>query len=105
MKEEMLQALAQFHREVVLPDVQRIVDESIDKSVGSLRNEMYTLFDGVFGKFDRLESELAALKGGLARVEARLRELHPYELPEFLVISADAGSEAYLRWVASTGQG
>jgi periplasmic divalent cation tolerance protein len=39
----------------------------------------------------------------LARLEARLRELHPYELPEFLVLTADAGSEAYLRWVASTG--
>lgn len=40
----------------------------------------------------------------LARLEARVRELHSYELPEFLVISADAGSEAYLRWVASTGE-
>jgi periplasmic divalent cation tolerance protein len=35
----------------------------------------------------------------LAALELRLRELHPYELPEFLVISADAGSEAYLKWV------
>ena len=35
----------------------------------------------------------------LAALEARLRQLHPYELPEFLVITADAGSEAYLRWV------
>jgi periplasmic divalent cation tolerance protein len=35
----------------------------------------------------------------LADLEARLRQLHPYELPEFLVISADASSEAYLRWI------
>jgi periplasmic divalent cation tolerance protein len=35
----------------------------------------------------------------LARLESRLRELHPYDVPEFLVISADAGSEAYLKWV------
>ena len=35
----------------------------------------------------------------LAALEARLRQLHPYELPEFLVITADAGSEAYLKWV------
>jgi periplasmic divalent cation tolerance protein len=42
----------------------------------------------------------------LAALEARLRELHAYELPEFLVITADAGSEAYLKWVgASTHAG
>ena len=35
----------------------------------------------------------------LADLENRLRQLHPYELPEFLVISADAGTEAYLKWV------
>lgn len=35
----------------------------------------------------------------LADLEMRLRQLHPYELPEFLVISADASSEAYLRWI------
>jgi periplasmic divalent cation tolerance protein len=40
----------------------------------------------------------------LPRLEARLRELHTYELPEFLVIFADAGSEGYVRWVASMGQ-
>jgi hypothetical protein len=32
----------------------------------------------------------------VAAVERGSVELHPYELPEFLVITADAGSEAYL---------
>ncbi|MBZ5558049.1 MAG: divalent-cation tolerance protein CutA [Acidobacteriia bacterium] len=36
----------------------------------------------------------------LAALETRLRALHPYELPEFIVVSVDEGSAAYLRWVA-----
>jgi len=35
----------------------------------------------------------------VAALEARLRQLHPYELPEFVVIAVEAGSDAYLRWV------
>jgi periplasmic divalent cation tolerance protein len=34
-------------------------------------------------------------------LENRLRELHPYEVPEFIVISASGGSDQYLRWVAA----
>ena len=34
----------------------------------------------------------------VAAIEARFRELHPYELPEFVVLSAGA-SAAYLDWV------
>jgi len=33
----------------------------------------------------------------LAPLESRLRALHPYELPEFVVIEATA-SEAYAAW-------
>jgi periplasmic divalent cation tolerance protein len=35
----------------------------------------------------------------LPALEARLRELHPYELPEFVVLTAAGGSDAYLAWV------
>ena len=33
-------------------------------------------------------------------LEKRLRELHPYELPELIVVSVAGGSEKYLEWVA-----
>jgi len=35
----------------------------------------------------------------VAALEARLRALHPYDLPELIVIGAEGGSEDYLRWV------
>jgi periplasmic divalent cation tolerance protein len=35
----------------------------------------------------------------LRALEARLIELHPYAVPEFLVIHASGGSDAYLDWI------
>jgi periplasmic divalent cation tolerance protein len=36
--------------------------------------------------------------------EAKLKELHPYEVPEIVALPAGGGSEAYLAWVrASVG--
>jgi periplasmic divalent cation tolerance protein len=35
---------------------------------------------------------------GVAAIEARFQELHPYELPEFIVLGAEA-SAAYLAWL------
>jgi len=35
----------------------------------------------------------------LAALETRVRELHSYDLPEFVVIAAAGGSDAYLGWV------
>ena len=37
----------------------------------------------------------------VAAIEARFRELHPYELPEFLVLSA-TGSASYLDWLGDS---
>ena len=39
----------------------------------------------------------------LAALEARLHQLHPYDLPEFLVLGAEA-SVAYTEWVRSSGR-
>lgn len=40
--------------------------------------------------------------GRVAALEARLRELHPYEVPEFLVLRVSGGSAAYLQWVGES---
>lgn len=71
MKNDTFQMLTRFHREVALPDVQRIVDQA----VGTLRNEMNTHFDGVYVRFDRLESEYYALKSWMSRLDERLARI------------------------------
>jgi len=37
-------------------------------------------------------------------LEARLKALHTYDLPEFLVLPVEQGSEAYLVWVSGQVQ-
>jgi periplasmic divalent cation tolerance protein len=32
-------------------------------------------------------------------VQARLRDLHPYDVPEFIVLPIVEGSDAYLGWI------
>jgi periplasmic divalent cation tolerance protein len=38
----------------------------------------------------------------VAALEARFHELHPYEVPEFLVLAVSAGSPAYLEWLGAS---
>jgi periplasmic divalent cation tolerance protein len=44
-------------------------------------------------------------RGRLAALESRLRALHPYELPELIVVDVAGGSEEYLRWVRDEMRG
>jgi periplasmic divalent cation tolerance protein len=35
----------------------------------------------------------------------RVRELHPYEVPEFVVVPIVDGNDAYLRWIGESTRG
>jgi periplasmic divalent cation tolerance protein len=53
------------------------------------------------GRVDREREQQLLIKTAADRVEglaARLRELHPYELAEFIVLDAEA-STAYAEWI------
>src|SRR5580692_6069040 len=56
----------------------------------------------------RIESSAEALlllkttSEKLAALEARIRELHSYETPEFLVLTVESGSQAYLAWLRAS---
>jgi chromosome segregation ATPase len=60
--------LVQLHREIILPDIHRIVGEVIGASERRLQGTL----DGIVHKLDKLETEYQALKAGLERVEERL---------------------------------
>jgi periplasmic divalent cation tolerance protein len=43
---------------------------------------------------------LKTTRDRLTALETRVRELHPYELPEFIVMTVDAASKGYAAWVS-----
>lgn len=44
---------------------------------------------------------IKSLKRVYARLEKRLRALHPYELPEVIAVPITSGSRPYLAWLAN----
>ena len=60
------------------------------------------------GKIERDTERQIVMKTTRARVpalERRLKELHSYELPEFVVLDTSSGSAEYLSWVSGEASG
>jgi periplasmic divalent cation tolerance protein len=54
------------------------------------------------GRVERETERQIIVKTSRERLTAlwdRVRELHPYEVPEFIVLPVADGNEAYLRWI------
>lgn len=51
--DDLVRVLTKFHRDIVAPDVERIVSAS----EGRLRDEMNGRFDALYQRFERLETE------------------------------------------------
>ena len=54
------------------------------------------------GKLDQSLEYVVMMKTTAGKIDAlreRLSKLHPYELPEFIVLPVEAGSDAYLNWI------
>jgi periplasmic divalent cation tolerance protein len=59
------------------------------------------------GHLDQEEEVLLLIKTTAARfaeLEAMVRRLHPYDVPELIGIPITVGSEAYLKWIGDATQ-
>ncbi len=59
------------------------------------------------GKVESQEEVIAFFKTSAARyqqLEEKVIEMHPYEVPELVVVDLAAGFPAYLQWVLSSTQ-
>ena len=78
----------------------RLVEERLAACVNVLpgASSIYRWLDSV----EQSEEALAIVKTTAARMrllEARVRELHSYEVPEILAIDTTGGSGAYMDWI------
>jgi periplasmic divalent cation tolerance protein len=57
---------------------------------------------------ERVEQEserqviMKTTRSRVAALRARVKELHSYEVPEFVVIPVQEGSEEYLKWISES---
>lgn len=57
------------------------------------------------GRIEQEPERQVVLKTSRDRVDAlweRVRDLHPYDVPEFIVLPIVDGSDAYLRWIGES---
>ncbi|MBN1412705.1 MAG: divalent-cation tolerance protein CutA [Spirochaetales bacterium] len=65
-------------------------------------NDGITSFYYWKGKLNRDREALIFIKTGtpaVSKIKDRLKEVHPYTVPEFIVIPVIDGNEDYLKWI------
>lgn len=58
------------------------------------------------GKIDTAKEVLLVLKarsGSFKKIEAEVKKLHSYDVPEIIALPIGAGSKKYLAWIGSIG--
>lgn len=56
-------------------------------------------WEGEVATADEVQLIIKTSRDRLPALNARLEELHPYDVPEVIALEAVGGSEAYLRWM------
>lgn len=59
-------------------------------------------WEGEVEQASEVAMTIKTTRGNEASLVRKLLELHPYDVPECLVVSADGGAQAYLDWVRSS---
>ncbi len=64
--------------------------------------ESIYMWDGDIAHETEQQVVMKTSRDRVAELWDRVREVHPYDVPEFLVLPIVDGNEAYLRWIAES---
>ena len=78
----------------------RLVEEKLAACVNILpaMRSVYR-WKNAIERADERQIVIKTTRAQVTALEARLRDLHPYDVPEFVVIPVVGGSEDYIQWV------
>lgn len=81
---------------------ERVVDERLAACVNLIPGvrSVYR-WEGEVARDDEAMAVLKTTRAGLPALRARVLELHPYDVPEFLALPVELGSDPYVRWIAT----
>ena len=87
------------------PDAQRIARALVEERLAACVNVVPGVvsvyrWKGVVEKEDELLLVIKTIGERVEQLKARLLQLHPYELPEVVVIPIGGGHAPYLEWIA-----
>jgi periplasmic divalent cation tolerance protein len=87
------------------PDAERIARALVEERLAACANVVPGVvsvyrWKGVVERENELLLVIKTLADRVEALKARLLELHPYELPEVVVIPIGGGHKAYLEWIA-----
>ena len=103
MTEQVILALSTCPDEATARRIaQALVSERLATCVNRLPGVTSTYFwDGRLQDDPEILLIIKTTAARQAELEARLKALHPYELPEVVILPVTGGNEPYLQWVRS----
>lgn len=72
--------------------------------IGAPTTSVYA-WKGVVERQHERQLVIKTARDRVPELERRLHALHPYEVPEFVVLAVADGSQAYLDWIAESTRG
>jgi periplasmic divalent cation tolerance protein len=89
-------------------EAQRIAQKIVSRRLAACANLLETPVQSVYrwkGKVEKAREFLLLIKTSAARLavlQAEVRRLHSYDVPEFIALPIIAGSPKYLAWLAES---
>jgi periplasmic divalent cation tolerance protein len=82
-----------------------LVEERLAACVNLLPTmESFYRWEGEIERDTERQVVIKTTRGRVVTLWERVRDLHPYDVPEFVVLPIVDGNDAYLRWIAEATQ-